>query len=68
VDGRKVLRTLSTAHRARYDRRLEALQDLVTGGLPTPVTSTTDGAPGVIQAIDAMWPRSLRIRCWFHKR
>lgn len=28
---------------------------------------TTDGAPGLIKAVDSMWPRSLRIRCWFHK-
>jgi hypothetical protein len=25
-------------------------------------------APGFIQAIEAMWPRSLRMRCGFHKR
>jgi transposase-like protein len=43
------------------------LRDLVQRGLQTPVTITTDGAPGLIKAVDAMWPRSLRIRCWFHK-
>jgi transposase-like protein len=35
--------------------------------MPTPVTITTDGALGLTKAIDAMWPKSLRIRCWFHK-
>jgi putative transposase len=35
--------------------------------MPTPVTLTTDGAAGLTKAIDAMWPKSLRIRCWFHK-
>src|SRR5262249_43920208 len=36
--------------------------------LQTPVTITTDGAPRLIKAVDLVWPRSLRIRCWFHKR
>ena len=67
VDGRKVLLTLSTAHSESYDSCLEVLRDLVKRGLQTPVTITTDGAPGLIKAIEAMWPRSLRIRCWFHK-
>jgi transposase-like protein len=67
VDGRKVLLTLSTAHSESYESCLEVLRDLVKRGLQTPVTITTDGAPGLIKAIDAMWPRALRIRCWFHK-
>jgi transposase-like protein len=29
---------------------------------------TTDGALGFIKAIEAMWPRSLRMRCWLHTR
>jgi putative transposase len=32
------------------------------------VTLTTDGAAGLTKALDARWPQSLRIRCWFHKR
>jgi len=35
--------------------------------MQTPVTITTDGALGLTKALDAMWPLSLRIRCWFHK-
>jgi putative transposase len=30
------------------------------------VTITTDGAPGLIKAVDFVWPRALRLRCWFH--
>jgi len=44
------------------------LRDLGKRGLQTPVTITTDGAPGLIKAIEAMWPRSLRMRCWCPKR
>ena len=67
VDGRKVLLTLSTAHSESYESCLEVWRDLLKRGLQTPVTMTTDGAPGLIQAMAAMWPRSLRMRCWFHK-
>jgi putative transposase len=67
VDGRKVLLSLSTAHSESYEGCLEVLRDLVKRGLQIPVTITTDGAPGLIKAVEAMWPKSLRIRCWFHK-
>jgi putative transposase len=46
---------------------LEVLRGLVKRGMRTPVTITTDGAGGLTKAIDALWPTSLRIRCWFHK-
>lgn len=67
VDGRKVLLALSTANSESYDSCLEVLRDLITRGLQVPVTITTDGAPGLIKAVDFVWPRSLRLRCWFHK-
>jgi putative transposase len=67
VDGRKVLLSLSTANRESQESCLEVLRDLLKRGLPTPVTITTDGAVGLTKAVDAIWPKSLRIRCWFHK-
>jgi transposase-like protein len=67
VDGRKVLLTLSTANSESYESCLEVLRDLVKRGLQTPVTITTDGAAGLTKAIDTIWPKALRIRCWFHK-
>jgi putative transposase len=32
-----------------------------------PTTVTSDGAPGLVKAITACFPASVRIRCWFHK-
>ena len=32
-----------------------------------PLTVTTDGAPGLIKAVEAIWPEAERIRCWVHK-
>lgn len=66
-DGRKVLLSLSTTNSESYESCLEVLRGLAKRGMPTPVTITTDGAMGLTKAIDAMWPKSLRIRCWFHK-
>ena len=35
-------------------------------GMRLPTTITSDGAPGLINAITACFPSSVRIRCWFH--
>jgi transposase-like protein len=67
VDGRKVLLTLSTANSESFASCRDVLRDLTMRGLQTPVTITTDGAPGLIKAVDFVWPRSLRMRCGFHK-
>jgi len=66
-DGRKGLLSLSTANRESQESCLEVLRDVLKRGLPTPVTITTDGAVGLTKAVDAIWPKSLRIRCWLHK-
>jgi putative transposase len=36
-------------------------------GLRLPTTATSDGAPGLIQAIEVCFPTTVRIRCWFHR-
>jgi putative transposase len=66
-DGRKVLLSLSTANSESFESCREVVRDLVKRGLRPPATITTGGASGLTQAIDAVWPKSLRIRCWFHK-
>jgi len=68
ADGRKGLLSLSTTNSESYESCLEVLRDLVKRGLRPPVTLTTDGASGLTKAIDAIWPKSLRSRCWFHQR
>ena len=68
VDGRTGLRSLVTTNRASHESCVEVVRDRIQRGLQTPVTMTTDGAPGLIKAVDSRWPRSLRMRCWFHKR
>ena len=66
-DGRKVLLSLALGNKESYRAWLEFLRDMVKRGLRSPTTVTTDGAPGLIRAVEEVFPQSLRIRCWFHK-
>jgi len=43
------------------------LEDLKARGLRPPVLVTTDGAPGLISAVELAFPRSLRQRCLIHR-
>jgi putative transposase len=66
-DGSRVLLHMSLGSKESGDAWLEHFRSLVSRNLPTPLTVTTDGAPGLIKAVEAMWPEAERIRCWFHK-
>ena len=66
-DGSKVLLHMGLGNKESLDCWLEHFRSLVSRGLPTPLTVTSDGAPGLIKAVEAMWPEAERIRCWFHK-
>jgi transposase-like protein len=66
-DGSKVLLHMSLGNRESADSWLEHLRSLVSRGLLAPLTVTSDGAPGLIKAVEAMWPEAERIRCWVHK-
>jgi putative transposase len=43
------------------------LQDLKDRGLPSPLLVISDGAPGLISAIEQAFPRALRQRCLIHR-
>ena len=66
-DGSCILLDLRTGNTESKEACLEVLRDLVKRGLNPPLTITTDGAPGLTNAIDGIWPNSKRCRCWFHK-
>lgn len=67
ADGRKVLLHLALGNQESYDHWLDFLRDMVTRGLQTPVLITTDGAPGLIRAVEQVFAQSLRQRCLVHK-
>ena len=67
ADGRKVLLHVALGSKESYQNWIDFLRDMIARGLPTPVMVTTDGAPGVIRAVEEVFPRSLRQRCLAHK-
>jgi transposase-like protein len=67
-EGRKGLLSRSTAKSERLESCREVVREVVRRGLRPPATITTEGAVGLTQALAAVWPKSLRMRCWFPKR
>jgi transposase-like protein len=67
ANGRKVLLHLALGNRESYQNWLDFLRNMVKRGLRAPVQTTTDGAPGLILAVEEVFPNSLRQRCLFHK-
>jgi transposase-like protein len=67
-DGRKVLLHMALGNKESFDAWLDMGRDMVRRGLRVPTLITTDGAPGLIAAVEQVWPRSLRQRCLAHKK
>ena len=66
-DGRKHLLHLAVGNKESEACWTEFFRSMLARGLRMPTTITTDGAPGLIQAIEVCFPASIRIRCWFHR-
>ena len=67
VDGRKILLHMMLGQKENYDFCKEFLRDMVARKLNVPVAINSDGAAGMIKAINEVFPLSLRLRCWAHK-
>jgi len=67
ADGRRVMLHLALGNKESYENWLAFLRDMLGRGLPTPVMITTDGAPGLIRAVEEVFGKSLRQRCLAHK-
>jgi transposase-like protein len=67
ADGRKALLHLAPGTKEDTASCREFFQDLRRRGLPDPLLVVSDGAPGVIRAIEECFPRSARQRCLAHK-
>ena len=66
-DGRKHLLHLAVGNKESQACWTEFFRSLLGRGMRAPTTVTSDGAPGLINAITACFPASIRIRCWFHR-
>ena len=64
TEGRKVLLHLAVGNKESEVCWMEFLRNMVSRGLRIPTSVTSDGAPGLVNAIEGLFSKSLRIRCW----
>jgi putative transposase len=67
AEGRKHLPHLLVGNKEPEAAWAELLRNLVSRGMRPPTTVTSDGAPGLIKAIEAVFSQSIRVRCWAHR-
>jgi transposase-like protein len=65
--GKPVFLALAAISAESHDAVMEFLRDLIGRGLRAPLLVITDGAPGLISAIEQVFDRSLRQRCLIHR-
>jgi putative transposase len=66
-DGKPVLLALEAVSTESHDAVAGFLRDLVARGLRPPLLVITDGAAGMISAIEQIYADSLRQRCLIHR-
>lgn len=66
-DGRKHLLHLAVGNKESEADWAEFFRHMVRRGLRQPTSVTSDGAPGLVRAIESVFSSSIRIRCWFHR-
>ena len=67
TDGSRVLLDVSLGQRERVEDWLDLGRGLARRGLRSPLLVVTDGAPGLIRAVDELWPDADRGRCTVHR-
>jgi putative transposase len=67
VEGKKVLLHLMAGSKEDHETVSAFFQDMRARGLGDPLLVASDGAPGIIKAIDTCLPRSERQRCLAHR-
>ena len=67
AEGRKVLLSLMAGSKEDAETVSAFFQDMRGRGLGDPLLVVSDGAPGIIKAIETCFPRSARQRCLAHR-
>jgi len=65
--GERVLLDVCLGQRERHEDWLEMGRGLTRRGLRAPWMAVVDGAPGLIKAVEELWPDSDRQRCTVHR-
>ena len=66
-EGRRVLLHLMAGSKEDAETVTAFFEDMKMCGLPDPLLVTSDGAPGIIKAIEVCFPRAARQRCLAHR-
>jgi len=66
-DGKKVLLSIAPGSRESTTAWKSFLNDMRSRGLRAPLMAISDGNPGVMAAIEEIWPQTLRQRCQKHR-
>src|SRR5207244_714903 len=67
LDGKRQLLAVGLGQRERTEDWRELGRDLVRRGLLPPWLAVTDGAPGLVRAVEELWPEADRQRCSVHR-
>jgi putative transposase len=67
TEGHKVLLHLAVGNKESEACWVEFLRNMLSRGLRMPTSVTSDGALGLLNAIEGLSSKRLRIRCWYHK-
>lgn len=67
LNGARQLLAVTLGQRERLEDWLELGRDLVRCDLPAPWLVVTDGAPGLVRAVEELWPEADRQRCTVHR-
>ena len=67
IEGRRVLLALMAGSKEDAETVLAFFEDMKARGLKDPLLVTSDGAPGIIKAIEVAFPRAERQRCLAHR-
>ena len=67
IEGRRVLLHLMAGSKEDAETVTAFFEDMKLRGLKDPLLVTSDGAPGIIKAIEVCFPRAARQRCLAHR-
>jgi putative transposase len=66
-EGKRVLLALMAGSKEDHETVTAFFQDMRARGLGDPLLVASDGAPGIVKAIETCFPRSARQRCLAHR-
>ena len=67
IEGRRVLLHMISGSKEDAETVSAFFEDMKLRGLKDPLLVTSDGAPGIIKAIEVCFPRAARQRCLAHR-